>query len=240
MAPQVEVLQPAILEDGERHATLGIATERPTAAIGERPVVLDQPFEGVPGEVEPVESRVAAFEPGNHREGLGIVIEAAVVGQTAVKRALAGVTERRMAEVVRERGGLGEILVETERTGERAGDLGHLKRMREPRAVMVALVEHKHLSLVSEPPEGVGVDNAVTIAAKVTPRGARGFRIEPAAPRPRFDRIGRTGACHFSRHATPGPISFLCLARFLPKTEFHSAVSTCTMQPNEWPQDEEG
>ena len=39
-------------------------------------------------------------------------------------------TERRMAEIVRECQRLGEILVQAERTGERAGNLRDLKRMR--------------------------------------------------------------------------------------------------------------
>jgi hypothetical protein len=43
------------------------------------------------------------------------VVEAAVRGEAAVERALAGVPERRMAEVVGERRGLGQVLVEPER-----------------------------------------------------------------------------------------------------------------------------
>ena len=51
--------------------------------------------------------------------------------------------ERRMAEIVGERQRLGQVLVEAERAGERAGDLGHFQRVGEPGAVVVALVDTK-------------------------------------------------------------------------------------------------
>ena len=65
--------------------------------------MLDQPLERLPGEVEPVELRISSFQRGDHAEGLRIVIEAAEIGEARVERALAGVTERRMTEIVRER-----------------------------------------------------------------------------------------------------------------------------------------
>ena len=49
---------------------------------------------------------------------MGVVVEAAEQAEALVERALAGVAERRMAEVVAERGGLGEVLVEAERAGD--------------------------------------------------------------------------------------------------------------------------
>jgi len=54
--------------------------------------------------------------------------------------------ERRVAEIVRQRERLAQILVEPERTGERASDLLHFEGMRQPGPVMVALMEDKHLA----------------------------------------------------------------------------------------------
>ena len=113
-----------VVADGLRHAALAIAPDRRAVAIGERTVVLDQAFERLPGEVEPVEAGIAPLERGHHAQRLRVVIEAAAVGEAAVERALAGMAERRVAEVVGERERLGQILVEPERAGERAGDLG--------------------------------------------------------------------------------------------------------------------
>ena len=83
------------------------------------------------------------------RKALRVVVETAVARKRRIERAFAGVTERRMAEVVRQRQRLGEVLVEAERAGERAGDLGDLQRVGQPGAVMVALVVDEDLRLVA-------------------------------------------------------------------------------------------
>ena len=48
---------------------------------------------------------------------------------------------------------LRQVLVEPQRPRDRARDLRRLERVREPRAVVVALRRHEHLRLVLEPPE---------------------------------------------------------------------------------------
>ena len=134
--------------------------------------MLDQPFQRLPGEIEPVESGVAPLERGDDPQRLGVVIEAAGVGEAAIERALAGMAERRMAEIVGERERLGQILVEPERARERAGDLGDFERMGQPGAEMVALVEDEDLGLVGEPAEGGRMDDPVAIAAEIVARRA--------------------------------------------------------------------
>ena len=92
-------------------------------------VVLDQALERLPGEIEPVEGGIAALEPGHDPERLGIVVEAAIGRHQPIELALAGMAERRVAEIMGERDGLGQILVEPEHAGDRAGDLRHFDRM---------------------------------------------------------------------------------------------------------------
>ena len=99
----------------------------------------------------------------------------------AIERALAGMAERRMAEIMGERQRLGEVLVEAERAGERAGDLRHLERVGQPGAVMVALVEHEHLGLVAQPAEGGGMDDPVAIAPEGLRVRARRLGKQPPA-----------------------------------------------------------
>ncbi len=156
----------------------------------ERAVVLDQAFERLPGEVESVESGIAPLERGDHPQRLRIVVEAAAGGEAAIERALAGMAERRMAEVVGERQRLGQILVEPERASERACDLRDLERMGQAGAEMVALVEDEDLGLVGEPPEGGRMDDAVAVAAEGVAGRARRLRMEPAAAPARSGRIG--------------------------------------------------
>ena len=86
---------------------------------------------------------------------------------------------------------LGQILVEPKEAGERARDLRHLQRVREPRAVVVALVRDEDLGLVHEPAKGSGVDDAVAVAAKLIARGALLLRHKPPT---RTRRIGGKGS----------------------------------------------
>ena len=133
------------------------------------------------------------------RKRLRVVIEAAEGREAFVERALAGMAERRMAEIVGERQRLGEILVETKPPRQRARHLRHFERMGEPGAVMVALVEHEDLRLVLQSPERGRVDDAVAIAAKGAAARARGLGMKPAAAQVRIARIERAGRCRVHR-----------------------------------------
>jgi len=109
-----------------------------------------------------------------------------VVGHERVERGLAPVAEGGVAEVVRERYRLGEVFVEPQGPRQPARDLRDLKRVREPRAVVVALVVYEDLRLVLEAAEGLAVDDAVAVALESGSEGAGGFipfaGLSPAAP----------------------------------------------------------
>jgi hypothetical protein len=74
------------------------------------------------------------------------------------------VAERRVPEVVRERDGLGQVLVGRQRARDRARDLRHFQRVRQARAEHVAFVIHEDLRLVLETPERRRMDHSVAIA----------------------------------------------------------------------------
>ena len=143
--------------------------------------MLDQAFDGFPREVEAVEARVAPLEQRHHADGLGIVIETAELRHFGIQRAFAGVTEGRMAEVMGERQGLGEVLVEPERARDCTGDLRHFQRVSEACPVVIALVHKKDLGLLAQPPEGGGMKHTVAIALEFGPRRAWRLVFEPAA-----------------------------------------------------------
>ena len=92
------------------------------------------------------------------------------------ERLLPEVPERRVAEIVAERDGFGQILVEPQGAGHRASDMADVERVRQPDAVVVALGREEHLRLVLETAERFGVDDPVAVA------------LEAGA-----DRIGRLG-----------------------------------------------
>ena len=85
----------------------------------QRAVVLDDAFQRLPGQVEAVIGRLAALQLRQQAQGLRVVVEAVIVPHAVDEHVLAGVAEGRVAEIVRERDGLGEILVELEGAGDR-------------------------------------------------------------------------------------------------------------------------
>ncbi len=162
--------------------------------------MLDQAFQRLPGQIEPVEGGIAALQFGDDAQGLRVVIEAAEAAQAIVERPFTGVAERRMAEIVRQCQRLGEVLVEPKRARQRAGDLRHFQRMSEPGAVVVALVIDEHLRLMRQPPERAGMDNAVAVAPERVTGRARRLGMQPAPAEGRIGGINGPLSAGFDRH----------------------------------------
>ena len=98
-----------------------------------------------------------------------------------VERLFPGMAERGVPEVMRQPDRLGEVLVETERAGDRPGDLRDFEAVGQAGAEMVALVIDEDLGLVLQPAECGRMDDAVTVALKRRPHVAFRLRVEPAA-----------------------------------------------------------
>ena len=195
VAPEREIEGRVEVGDALRNAALAIFSGRIALGVGQRPVVLHDPFERFPGQVQPVEAGIAPVHHGHGAQGLGIVVEAAEVPEAGIERPLAGVPERRVAEVMGERERLGEVLIERQGARERAGDLGDFQGVGQAGAVVVALVEHEHLGLVLEAAERGRVDDPVGIAAERAAGRALGLGMEPPPARRRIGRVRRA-----SRH----------------------------------------
>ncbi len=99
-----------------------------------------------PGEIQSLPS---VLEHVHDPQALFVVTEPA--GHEPVDDALTGVAERRMAEIVTERDGLGELFVQPQHFRDAARDLRDLQRVGETRAVVIAGRRKKHLRLVLEP-----------------------------------------------------------------------------------------
>src|SRR5579883_2767926 len=99
--------------------------------------VLDDAFAYFEREVQTTERGITLFEIFNDSQGVEIVIEReSVLAHGSVEGFLSGVAEWRMANVVNEGECFGEIDVETQRSRDRAGDLGDFQRMRQAVAKM--------------------------------------------------------------------------------------------------------
>ena len=153
--------------------------------------MLRQPLERLPREIQTVERQVLAFERRDEADRLRVVIEAAEGPHRDVERPFAGMSERRMAEVVGKRNRLGQIFIEAELPGDRARDLRHLERVGQPRAVVIALVRQKDLRLVGQTPKGGRMQHAVAVALEGAARRALRFVVKAAPRRNRTRGIAR-------------------------------------------------
>ena len=114
-----------------------------------------------------VEAAAVVLEHVDDAQALLVVVEAA--GHQRVDDALAGVAERRVAEIVAERDRLGQLFVQAQHLRDRARDLRHLERVRQARAVVIAGRREEHLRLVLQPAERLAVDDAIAVALKRRP-----------------------------------------------------------------------
>src|SRR3981081_4161653 len=101
------------------------------------------------------------------------MIEPAMVLEAEVERPLAGMPERRMAEVMGQRQGFGEVFVQAQLARQRARNLCDFQGVGQPGAVMIAFVEHEYLGLMLQPAKSGGMDHAVAIAPESAPGLAR-------------------------------------------------------------------
>ncbi|KAK0359092.1 hypothetical protein LTR94_032671, partial [Friedmanniomyces endolithicus] len=76
---------------------------------------------------------------------------------------------------------LGQIVVQPQGVGQRAGDLRHFQAVRQPGAIVVALMRHEDLRLLLQAAEGGGVDDAIAVASEGGAGAAGGLENMAAA-----------------------------------------------------------
>ncbi len=220
-----EIMDFAIVQDGLRHRAMG------ALAVGrhQRTVVFDQAFERLPGKIEPVEFGITPLELRHDAQGLRIVVEAAIGQQHLVQRVFAGVPEGRVAEIVNQRHAFGQILIQLQRARQGASNLRNFDRMRQARAVVIAVLSNEHLRLVLQSPEGRRVDDPVAVTLEFGARRARPLFIEPASRCPRVRRVGglfsitETQCMPVDRHYLSIPALVPCALKRAKGVSFQSA-----------------
>ena len=142
-----------------------------------------------PGLIAEVQPPPALFQPVHHPQTLRIVVEAA--GHQFPQRPLPGVAEGGVPQVVPQADGLAQVLVQPQGPGDGPRQPRHLQGVGQPGAVVVPLRLQKHLGLVLEPPEGLGMGDAVHVPLKAAADRVRRFRAQPP---PALGREGAVGA----------------------------------------------
>src|ERR1017187_4734192 len=156
--------------------------------------VLDDAFADFEGEVQAAEGGVALFEIFDDAEGVQVVVEEeAVLAHGGVEGLFSGMAEGRVADVVDQGEGFGEIDVEAEGSGDGAGDLRDFESVGEAVAEVVGVAAGGDLGLGFETAEGAGVNYSVAVALKIIAVGVG--RLGEAASAGVFD-VHRVGGEH--------------------------------------------
>ena len=171
-------LQPGMAGQIERPGSIGFG-QRP-GRQEDRAIMLGKAFQRLPAQVEAIPARVAAFQPGNDAQRLGIVIEAAIGNQRRFKCILTRMAEWWVAEIMRQRQRLGQVLIEPQCPRQRAGDLGDFEAVGQPDPEMVAIRSHEHLGLVAQAAKGARMDDAVAITLEGRAGGGRRLGVAAA------------------------------------------------------------
>ena len=165
----------------------------------------------------PGNSRVALLQLVDPPQAVQVVVEPAVPAQALVEGRLAGVAERRVADVVGQGDGLGQVLVQPQPAGDRAGHLRDFEGVREPGAVVVVDGGDEHLRLAGHAAEGGAVDDPLAVPLVERAERVRRLRVPPPAARPARMAYGasqpsscssqasREGRGHGPATKAPGP-----------------------------------
>ncbi len=155
-----------------------------------RAVMLGQPLEHFPCQVQAIEGEIPPFQQCHQPQGLGVMVEAAPRLHGGGKRFLPRMAEGGVAEVMRQGEPFGQVFLQPQPAGDGAGDLRHFQRMGQARAEEITFVVEKDLRLVLKRAEPGGMDHPVTIALPRAARGGFGLGIEAATGRCGLDSVG--------------------------------------------------
>src|SRR3990172_8746313 len=100
--------------------------------------MLDDPFPDLPGQVQPHETWVAVLELCDDPQGLLVVVEPAPPSHQPAQGCLTSVSKGRVPQIVSQADRLNQIFVGSEGAGNRAPDLGDLKRVCQPCPIVIA------------------------------------------------------------------------------------------------------
>ena len=144
--------------------------------------VLDDALADFEGQVQAAKLRVAQLHLLDRAQRLQVVVEElAMLAHQQVERALAGVPERRMPDVVHQRQRLGQVDIQVELRCDGARDLRDLDGVRQASAKVVGVAAGEDLRLVFQPAEGARVDDAVAVTLKCIAIGMRRLGIAASA-----------------------------------------------------------
>ena len=144
--------------------------------------MLDNAFANFKGEIQAGKVEIAVFELLDDAQCVEIVIEGGAVGaHELVEFAFPGVAKGRMADVVDESKGFGELAVEAKRGRDGAGDLCDFEGVGKAIAEVIGIARGEDLRFGFQASKGARVNDAIAVARVLAAIRVAGFGISAAA-----------------------------------------------------------
>ena len=131
--------------------------------------MLGGPLQRFPSQVQPIKPGIARFQMGHDAQGLRVMVEPAIGFHRRIQRIFPRMAEGRMAQIMRQRQSLGQILIQAQQPRDGPRNLRNFKGMGQARSAMIALMINTPVLLGFQAPE-CGVEAyAVTAVLKWCP-----------------------------------------------------------------------
>src|SRR3954452_2659859 len=146
--------------------------------------MFDDAFADTEREIESRKGDIALLEDSDNAQRVQVVIEAQAMRLHGfVECALTRVAERWMADIVHQRKRLGEITIQAQRGGDRAGKLGHFDGVGKAAPVVVRVAMRKYLRLPGKPAKGPRMNDAGAVALEGGAIGVRRLAMSTSGKR---------------------------------------------------------
>jgi hypothetical protein len=119
--------------------------------------------------------------------------------QALIQRALPGMSERWMADVVDQRKGFGQVFIQAQRRCSSTGNLRNFDGVSQPAAKVVRGATGKYLRLPCQTTEGASLHDALAVTLESRARGSLWRRVDASDKRITLisgDRASMEIACH--------------------------------------------
>ena len=158
--------------------------------------MFEDAFAGFEGQIQAVKCTVTLLKDIDHAQRLQVMFESAIRLHADVQRVLTAVAKGRVAEIMRQCDGFGQVFTERQAARHGTADLRHFKTVRQPGAEQIAFMIHEHLGLVFQAAKSGGMDDAVAVALIFAAPARLRFAKTASARRFRMGGVAGQFSCH--------------------------------------------
>src|SRR5579884_2493097 len=127
--------------------------------------MLDDAFANGKGKIQSAKGGIARFKGFNHAQGMKVMVKPKVkFFKRLVQSALTCMSEWRMADVMHQRQGFGQVFIQTERGSNGTGDLRYFHSVGKAATEVVRVAMGENLRFAGQTAKGAGMNDASPVA----------------------------------------------------------------------------